>query len=148
MHCHYDTNNRYSLKASKFPCLKFIEIVILWVYYTIPFGFTLFWQFLASLLNIINYVVWLRISDEGSVPEMRIWSISNLIDLNGVYILVEVSFWIKYIRNLLFASAFHIAEEKKASTSKKSPCRMHILLSINLLSHFIRMILSKQTFNI
>ena len=27
-----------------------IEIVMLWVYYTTPFGFTLFWQFLASLL--------------------------------------------------------------------------------------------------
>ena len=25
-----------------FPCLKLIEIVILWVYYTIPFGFSLF----------------------------------------------------------------------------------------------------------
>ena len=26
-------------------CLKFIQIVILWVYYIIPFGFTLFWHF-------------------------------------------------------------------------------------------------------
>ena len=30
--------------------LELIEIVILWVYYTIPFGLTLFWHFLASLL--------------------------------------------------------------------------------------------------
>ena len=37
----------------------------------------------------------LRMTDEGSVPEMRIWS-KLLIksDLNGVYILVEVSFYI------------------------------------------------------
>ena len=25
--------------------IKLIEIVILWVYYTIPFGFSLFWHF-------------------------------------------------------------------------------------------------------
>ena len=32
----------------------------------------IFW---ASLFNFLNYFVWLRITDEGSVPEMRIWSI-------------------------------------------------------------------------
>ena len=54
-------------------------IVILWVYYTIPFGFNLvFWHFLASLFNFLNYFVWLRITDEGSVPEMRIWSILSI----------------------------------------------------------------------
>ena len=26
--------------------------------------------------NILNYFVWLRINGEGSIPEMRIWSIS------------------------------------------------------------------------
>ena len=58
-----------------FPYSKSIEIVILWVYYTIPFGFSLFRHFGASLFNFLNYFVWLRITDEGSVPEMRIWSI-------------------------------------------------------------------------
>ena len=33
------------LRASKLSVLKLIEIVILWVYYTIPFGFSLFWHF-------------------------------------------------------------------------------------------------------
>ena len=28
-----------------------------------------------SLFNFLNYFVWLRITDEGPVPEMRIWSI-------------------------------------------------------------------------
>ena len=32
---------RIILRASKFAVLKFIEIVILWVYYTIPLGFQL-----------------------------------------------------------------------------------------------------------
>ena len=57
--------------------LKLIIIVILWVYYTIPFSFSLFGDIWASLfnLNFLNYFVWLRITDEGSVPELRIWSI-------------------------------------------------------------------------
>ena len=58
-----------------FPCLKFIQIVILWVYYTVPSGFTLFWHFWAYIFNFLNYFLWLRITDEGSVPEMRILSI-------------------------------------------------------------------------
>ena len=60
-----------------FPCFKFIEIVILWVFYTIPVGFTLLWHFWASLLNFLYYMyfVWLRITVEGSVPETHIWSI-------------------------------------------------------------------------
>ena len=33
------------LRASKFAVLKLIEIVILWVYYTIPFGFSFFRHF-------------------------------------------------------------------------------------------------------
>ena len=37
------------------------------------------------------------ITDEGSVPEMRIWSISLIkSDQNGVYILVEVSLYISF----------------------------------------------------
>ena len=57
-----------------------IEIVILWVYYTIPFGFSLYLgTFGASIFNhLFNYFVWLRITDEGSVPEMRIWSIFEI----------------------------------------------------------------------
>ena len=66
---------RSVFRASKFLCEKFIVIVILWVYYTIHFGFTLFWHFKASLFTFLNYIVWLRITDEGWVPEMRIWSI-------------------------------------------------------------------------
>ena len=56
-----------------FLCL--IEIVILWVYYTIPFGLSVFRHFWVSHFNFLNYFVWLRITDEGSLPEMRIWSI-------------------------------------------------------------------------
>ena len=33
------------LRESKFAVLKLIEIVILWVYYTIPFGFSFFRHF-------------------------------------------------------------------------------------------------------
>ena len=42
---------RSVLRASNFPCVKCIQIVILWVYYTIPFDFTLFWHFWAYIFN-------------------------------------------------------------------------------------------------
>ena len=63
-------------RASKFFVFKLIKIVILWVYYTIPFGFSLFWHFLVVTFQLFILHVLLRINDEGSVPEMRIWSIS------------------------------------------------------------------------
>ena len=50
-----------------FSVLKLTEIVILWVYYTIPFGFSLFFDtFWASLfIFLLKYFVWLRITYEG-----------------------------------------------------------------------------------
>ena len=42
------------------------EIVILWVYYTMPFGFSLILHFQAIFFNVWNRFVWLRITDEGS----------------------------------------------------------------------------------
>ena len=66
---------RSVLRASNFSVLKLIEIVIVWVYYTIPFGFSLFWHFRVNIFNFWNHFVWLRITDEASFPEMRIWSI-------------------------------------------------------------------------
>ena len=55
--------------------VKLIEIVILWVYYTIPLASACFGTFGISLSNFWNCCVWLRITDEGSVIEMRIWPI-------------------------------------------------------------------------
>ena len=68
---------RSVLSASNLSVLKLIEIVILWIYYNITFliGFSLFWHFLDITFQLLNYFVWLRITYEGSVPEMRIWSI-------------------------------------------------------------------------
>ena len=34
-----------------------------------------FFSFVTSLFNFLNYFVWLRITDEGSLTEIRIWSI-------------------------------------------------------------------------
>ena len=47
----------------------------LWVSYTFPCSFSLFRYFGGTIFNFLNYFVWLRITDEGSVPEMRIWSV-------------------------------------------------------------------------
>ena len=68
---------RSVLRASKFSVLKFIEIVIFGVYTlsllaSVCFGTFVIWW---SLFNFFNYFVWLRIIDDGSVLEMRIWSI-------------------------------------------------------------------------
>ena len=40
-----------------------------------PFWLSFFGHFLALFFNFYNYFLWLRITDEGSMPEMRIWSI-------------------------------------------------------------------------
>ena len=42
------------LKASKFSVLKLIEIVILWVYYTIPFGFSFFRHFWGIIFQFLS----------------------------------------------------------------------------------------------
>ena len=60
------------LRASKFSVLKLTKFVILWVYYTISFGFSLIWPFWGITFRLLNYFVWLRITDESSVPEMHI----------------------------------------------------------------------------
>ena len=65
----------WRLRASKFPVLKLMEIVILWVYYTIPFGLSLVLALSDNYFNFWNNFVLLRITDEGSLPEMSIWSI-------------------------------------------------------------------------
>ena len=51
----------------------------------------------ASLFSFLNFtLVWLRITDEGSVPEIRIWWILlTKYDLKWFIILVEVSFHIR-----------------------------------------------------
>ena len=47
---------RSVLRASKFSELKLIEIVIVWVNYTIPFAFNLFRDFKASLSIVLDYI--------------------------------------------------------------------------------------------
>ena len=66
---------RSVLRASKFFVLKLIETIIVWVYYTIPSDLSLFRHFCVSLFNFWNYFVWLRITGEGSVPEIHKWPI-------------------------------------------------------------------------
>ena len=36
-----------------------------------------FCAFVTSLFNFLNYFVWLRITDEVSVPKKRIWSMKS-----------------------------------------------------------------------
>ena len=63
------------LRASKLSVLKLTEIMIFWIYYTILFGFSVISHFFRITYQLLNYYVLLRITDEGSVPEMRTWYI-------------------------------------------------------------------------
>ena len=84
-------------RASKLFVLKLIENGILWVYHTIPVGFSLFWHFWQPFCNVLNYFVWLRITDEGSgTRNTHIWSIL-LFKFEWIWcinIFVEVLFYI------------------------------------------------------
>ena len=84
------------LRASNFSVLKLIEIVILWVYYTIRFGFSLFRQFRDNIFYFCNHFFWRMITNEGSLPEMRIWSI--------LFIKSELKWCIHLSRNLFLYS--------------------------------------------
>ena len=66
---------RSVLRASTFSVLKFIEIVIFGVYSPSFLASVCFGTFVISLFNIFSYFVCLRMTDDGSVLEMRIWSI-------------------------------------------------------------------------
>ena len=65
---------RSVLRASKFSGVKFIEFIILWIYHMASLLASA--SFLVIFdISVLNYLVWLRITDEGSVPEVHIWSI-------------------------------------------------------------------------
>ena len=90
---------RSVLRASKLSVLKLTEIVILWVNYTIPFGFCLFLALSGFIFQLLlNYFVWLRITYEDKVPEMRKWSI---------LLITSESKWCIQISISLFSYLFH-----------------------------------------
>ena len=69
----YEYRNMSARRGAQFVPMG---IVISWVYYTIPFGFSFFRHILGIIFNFFNYFLfWLRITVEGSLPVMRIWSI-------------------------------------------------------------------------
>ena len=51
----YDKHDDFGAHAaSKFSVLKVIEIVILWVYCTIPLGISLFWHFFGIAFQLLK----------------------------------------------------------------------------------------------
>ena len=57
---------RSILRASNFSMLKLIEIVILWVYYTIPFGFNLFRHLLSITSQLFKLLCFAKDHWRGS----------------------------------------------------------------------------------
>ena len=69
-----------------FPCLKLIEIVIFGVYYTIPFGFNLFWHLLVISIQIFKLHCLVKDHWRGfSTRNAHMVHIDNLIRLKMVY---------------------------------------------------------------
>ena len=52
-----------------------VETIFTWVCHVFGLWISNIPRYFILLFNFWNYFVWLRITDEGSVPEMRIWSI-------------------------------------------------------------------------
>ena len=75
-----------------FACLKLIEIIILWVYYTIPFGFSLFWHVLVITFQLFTTCLAQDSLMRVQYPKYTYGPYRWLNPIeNGVYILVEVS---------------------------------------------------------
>ena len=119
---------KWNQRRSKFSVLELTDIVVLWAYYTIHFGFSIFWhfcQFGTSLSNIFDYFVWLRITDEGSLPEMPIWSILLIeFDLKWCTHLSKVFFYIG-------TDGTSVMTGRKngvvARLNEHSPCLVHLV---------------------
>ena len=81
---------RSVLRASNFSVEIYCNCNFVDLLHDIPFGFSFFWYFCDISFQLLNYFVWLRVTDEGSVPKKHIWSILLMkSDINGVYILVS-----------------------------------------------------------
>ena len=71
-----------SVDSKRFESINIFRVEIYWNckfcgLFTIPFGLSLFWHFCDTCISfqLFSYFVWLRINDDGSVLEMRIWFI-------------------------------------------------------------------------
>ena len=127
---------KHVLRALKFSVLKLIEIVILWVYYTIPFGFSLFRHFWAITFNFWIIIVWLRITDEGSLPEMRILFILLIeFDLNWCIHLSRSLFLYSSTLRYLWDSLFKLLEPIKRMFEQK-PKENKKRLLLRCIHHF------------
>ena len=122
---------RSVLRASNFSVLKFIKIVILWVFCIIFFGFSLFWDMTCHFLKLI---FWLRITDEIFVPKMRIWFILLIKSDKMVYIHLS--------RNFIF----QLLVECKCWWTSESP-RAHVAKIYGRL-RLIRSVLRASTFSV
>ena len=128
---------RSVLRASKFSVLKSIEIVILRIYYmTSLLASASFVTFVTSLLNFLNYFVWQRISDEGSVHEMRIWSILLMKSDLRWYIHLDLFLYFKQFTHLVSVTAGGPESPWHMQPSSKSKFQVQFIRSVSRASTF------------
>ena len=80
----------------------------------VAFGFSFFRYFLALFFNFFNYFLWLRITDEGSIPEMRIWSI--------LLIKSDLKWCIDLSRSLYLYYTHHLCLQTLLLVALEYPC--------------------------
>ena len=94
---------RSVLRASHFPCLRFIEIVILWVYYTIHFGSTLFCTFRLLGLSYFKLLCLAKDHFRGfSTQNAHMIHVVNLIRvrISKIYQLIKIMHSVSWFRNM------------------------------------------------
>ena len=95
---------RSVLRASKVSMLKFIEIVFLKIYYMASLLLQLLLVLLWHLFETFKLLCLAKITDEGSVPELRIWSI--LLEIRFKMVYTSWSFlYFKHFTHLVSATA-------------------------------------------
>ena len=100
-----------------------------------PYLFKLVSAFLASLFNFLNYCIWLRITDEGLVPELRIWSI--LLIRSDLKCCIPLSRSIFYNFNYLVSVTASGPESPRARAHvPKSYGRLRLIRSVSRISKF------------
>ena len=94
-------------------------------FYTIPFGFSLFWHFRTIIFNFWNHFLGLRITEEGSLTEMRIWSL--------LLIKSDLKLCIHFSRSIFL---YHNTYLKSHKFSCELYIHKHLITDLDLITEF------------
>ena len=120
-------------RAATIFVLKFIEIVLFWVYSPSLLASICFGTFLTSLFNFFSYFVWLRITDDGSVLEMGLWSILlSLFSYCKSQAFTLHTLWV-FLQNICPKHIFRFSRGGGVNFNKSSSFYFHFVIQFRLL---------------